>query len=194
MAEPKAAVIPIRPTTTIVNPTWPVAGDAPSLRTIVQAQAVTMADQAALIDAYQDNLNAAQVPPAPLPTPSGNGTASGTPATTLAVTNLSGGQIVMNAVVAGPGVPAGTTIVSQTSGPAGGNGSYVTSQATTASSAALTFTPPPLPMTWPTPNDAPTLQTIQQQQTAILRTQTALLQQYQDLLNSSQMPAPPTGP
>jgi len=33
-----------------------------------------------------------------------------------------------------------------------------------------------------------------QAQTAVMRNQTALLQQYQDLLNVSQTPAPPTGP
>jgi hypothetical protein len=124
----------------------------------------------------------------------GNGTASGTPATTLTVSAVSGGNIVIGAVVAGAGVPTGTTIVAQQSGTAGGAGVYTTSVQTTASSAALTFTPPPLVMNWPTPSDAPTLTTIQQDQTSILRTQTALIQQYQDLLNDSQTAPPPTGP
>ena len=44
------------------------------------------------------------------------------------------------------------------------------------------------------PTDADTLNAIVQAQTAVIRNQTALLQQYQDLLNVSQTPAPPTGP
>ena len=132
--------------------------------------------------------------PALNPTAYGNGTASGTPATTLTVAAVGGGNIVVGAVVAGAGVPSGTTIVSQTSGTIGGNGVYVTSLQTTAASAPLTFTPPPLQSSWPAPGDAPTLTTIQQDQTSILRTQTALIQQYQDLLNASQTPPPASGP
>ena len=141
-------------------------------------------------------LDAAQAPPALLPTPTGNGTASGTPATTLTVSAVTGGSIVLNAVVAGSGIPTGTTIVSQTSGTIGGNGVYVTSVATTASSAALTFVPAQQPSPWPpvAVQDASDLNAIMQQETAVIRTQTALLQQYQDLLNTSQTPPPPTGP
>lgn len=62
------------------------------------------------------------------------GSGSGTNLTTTAVT----GTIAAGDVVNGPGVPTGTTIVSQTSGPVGGAGVYVTSLATTSSSAALT--------------------------------------------------------
>jgi hypothetical protein len=264
------AVVPLSP---MVSPfstaTWPIAGDAPDLRTIVEDQAKTITDKAALIDAYQGWLNIQQSPgpvitaignsvastsltisantgavvigsavtvagmgfspalqivaqssgpvggagvyltnqptslvnaaltlvaPGIGPTPTGNGTSSGTPATTLTVSAVTGGSIVIGAVVAGSGVPAGCTIVAQTGGTAGGNGVYTTSVATTASSAALTFTPPPLTSAWPTPNDAPTLNTIMQDQTAILRNQTALIQQYQQLLNDSQTPPPPTGP
>ena len=131
---------------------WPIPGDAPDLKTIVQDQATTMTAQAALIDAYQGWLNTEQTPP-----------------------------------------PA-TTVVSQQSGTWGGAGVYTLSVATTLSAVALTFTPGGGPMPWPTPTDANTLNAIQQQQTAILRSQTALLQQYQDLLNTSLTPAPPTGP
>lgn len=60
------------------------------------------------------------------------GTGAGTNLTTTATTGL----ISIGDTVTGTGVPAGTTIVSQTSGTLGGNGVYVTSQATTASSAA----------------------------------------------------------
>jgi hypothetical protein len=175
--------------------TWPIAGDAPDLRAIVQAQAVVIADNAVLIDAYQTNLNTAQASPAPLPTATGNGTAAAAPnGAQLTVSGVTGGNIVIGAVIAGPGIPTGTTILSQQSGTAGGAGVYTTSVATTAASAALTFTPPPQPSPWPTLTDAMDLNAIMQAGTAIIRTQTALLQQYQDLLNTSQTPAPPTGP
>jgi hypothetical protein len=62
------------------------------------------------------------------------GSGSGTNLTVSAVTGL----IDIGDVISGAGVPAGTTIVSQTSGPAGGAGVYVTSVSTTASAAALT--------------------------------------------------------
>lgn len=62
------------------------------------------------------------------------GTASGANLTASAVT----GTIDIGDIIAGTGVPAGTTIVSQTSGTPGGAGVYVTSVATTASAAALT--------------------------------------------------------
>lgn len=62
------------------------------------------------------------------------GTGSGTNLTTTSVT----GVIKAGDTVTGTGVPAGTTIVSQSSGTAGGAGVYVTSAATTSSSASLT--------------------------------------------------------
>lgn len=62
------------------------------------------------------------------------GTGAGTALTTTSVTGI----IKVGDGVAGTGVPAGTTIISQTSGTAGGAGVYVTSQATTSSSASLT--------------------------------------------------------
>lgn len=61
-------------------------------------------------------------------------TGSGTNLTTSAVTGL----ISIGDTVSGTGVPAGTTIVSQTSGTTGGAGVYVTSQATTISAATGT--------------------------------------------------------
>jgi hypothetical protein len=61
-------------------------------------------------------------------------TGSSTNLTTSAVT----GYIKPGAAVTGTGVPAGTYIVSQTSGTAGGAGVYVTSAATTSSGASLT--------------------------------------------------------
>ncbi len=64
------------------------------------------------------------------------GTGSGTNLTTTSVT----GTIQVHAVVSGTGVPAGTKIVSQTSGVTGGAGVYVTDQATTSSGASLTCT------------------------------------------------------
>ncbi len=61
-------------------------------------------------------------------------TGAGTNLTTSAVTGL----ISVGDTISGTGVPAGTTIVSQTSGTAGGAGVYVTSVATTASAATVT--------------------------------------------------------
>jgi len=61
-------------------------------------------------------------------------TGSGTDLTTSAVTGL----ISIGDEISGTGVPAGTTIVSQTSGTTGGAGVYVTSVATTASAATVT--------------------------------------------------------
>ena len=61
-------------------------------------------------------------------------TGSGTNLTTSAVT----GTIGIGDVIAGTGVPANTTIISQTSGTPGGAGVYVTSGATTSSGASLT--------------------------------------------------------
>ena len=100
--------------------TWPIAGDAPDLTAIVQAQAIVISDNAELIDAYQAVLDANQALPPPLPSALGNGISSGTPATTLTVSNVTQGNIVVNARVIGPGVPTGTLIVSQTSGTVGG--------------------------------------------------------------------------
>lgn len=61
-------------------------------------------------------------------------TASGANLTTTSVTGL----ISIGDVISGTGVPAGTTILSQTSGTTGGAGVYVTSVATTASAATVT--------------------------------------------------------
>lgn len=62
------------------------------------------------------------------------GTGSGTALTTTSVSGI----ILIGDGVAGTGVPAGTTVVSQTSGTVGGAGVYVTSVATTSGSASLT--------------------------------------------------------
>ena len=62
------------------------------------------------------------------------GTGSGTNLTTTSVA----GVIKVGDRIAGTGVTAGTIIVSQTSGTTGGAGVYVTSAATTSSSASLT--------------------------------------------------------
>lgn len=61
------------------------------------------------------------------------GTGSGVNLTTTSVTGI----IKIGDGVSGTGVPAGTTIVSQTSGTTGGAGVYVTSGATTSSGASL---------------------------------------------------------
>lgn len=64
------------------------------------------------------------------------GTGTGT---NLVVTSVTG-LISVGDVVAGTGVPGGTTIVSQASGSTGGAGTYVTSNSTTAIAASLTTT------------------------------------------------------
>jgi hypothetical protein len=129
-------------------------------------------------------------PPAQVTTGTGTGTG-----TSLVVTAVNG-LIVVNAHVAGAGVPASTIITGQQSGTTGGAGTYFTSQPTTANASPLAFTAPPAPPAapWPVPQDPVTLNLITQQQTAVLRTQNALLQHYQDLLNTSQTVPPPTGP
>jgi hypothetical protein len=126
-------------------------------------------------------------PPPSVTVATATGTATGT---SLAVTNVNG-SIVIGATVSGAGVPAGVTVVNQMSGTAGAAGTYTTSAATTATAAPLAFAPPPpsnATMAWPTPRDAPTLTLVMQNQTAVIRTQTALIQHYQDVLNSSQTP------
>jgi len=67
----------------------------------------------------------------------GFGNSSGTP--TLVVNNVTGGSIVLNSPVYGPGVPVGTYLISQISGTPGGAGSYETNVATTLSAAPLKF-------------------------------------------------------
>jgi hypothetical protein len=171
----------------LAAPVWPIPGDVPPLKTIVQDQAETIAAQEALLHAYQVNLNTAQSSP---PT-TATGNSSGTTSLTLAGVT---GSLLLGATVTGTGVPASTTITAQQSGTSGGAGVYTTSQATTLVNAALTISPGGGPINWPTPQDAPTLSLISQQQTAVLRTQNALLQQYQDLLNTSQTAPPATGP
>lgn len=71
-------------------------------------------------------------------TATGNSSGSGSLALT-GVTNT----VLIGATVAGAGVPAGTTIVQQVSGTPGGDGGYITSQATALSNVALTLSHPP---------------------------------------------------
>jgi hypothetical protein len=185
MAQPNLRVVSPAPQATS---NWPDANDAPDLLAIVEDQAETIAAQAVMIDRYQSVLNTAQIQTPPT-VAIGTGTASGTPATTLAVSGVTN-PIVTGAVITGAGVPASppTTILSQQTGTTGGAGNYTTNQATTASAAVLTFTPPPPAPTWPPAQDAPTLTLLMQEQTAVLRTQSALIQHYQDVLNTSGTP------
>lgn len=64
-------------------------------------------------------------------------TASGS-GTNLTVSAISNGILSVGDTLTGTGIPANTTIVSQTSGSIGSTGVYVTSQATTASAASCT--------------------------------------------------------
>ena len=69
------------------------------------------------------------------------GTGSGTNLTAASVS----GVIQPGLSISGTGVPAGTTIVSQSSGTPGGAGVYVTSAATTSNSATITASGIPFP-------------------------------------------------
>lgn len=178
------------------NPTmivsWPIAGDIPDLLAIVTEQAATIAAQEALLHAYQGTLNAAQNPPAGTPATANGAIVSAT--TSLPVTGTVG-TIVAGAVVTGTPNATPPTVLGQISGTTGKDGTYLLSAPVTlAAIAALTFTPPAPPSTWPPAQDAATLDILVATQTGVIRSQTALLQHYQDLLNQSQTPAPPTGP
>jgi hypothetical protein len=67
-------------------------------------------------------------------------TGNSTGTTSLTISNVAGGSIYVGSVITGTGVPANTHIVSQTSGTTGGNGVYVTNNATTLTNVALTVT------------------------------------------------------
>lgn len=178
--------------------TWPIPGDQPDLLSIVNDQAEVLTSQEALLHAYQSALNTAQAPIVGTPA-TATGTAATSPNGNQLTVSAVTGTIVIGSTVKDTGttttVPANTIVQGQLSGTTGGAGVYLTSNATSASSTPLTFTPPSTPeTTWPVPQDAPTLNLIVQKQTAVARLQTALIQNYQDLLNTSQTPAPPTGP
>lgn len=182
----------LAPSPFVTTPVWPIPGDVPDLLAIVGDQAETIAAQAVLIDAYQGNLNAVQNPPPAAPA-TGNG-AVVTNTTSLPVTGVVG-TIVTGAAVGNTGNAVAPTVLGLITGTAGSNGTYLLSAPVTlASVTALTFTAPAGTSTWPIPRDADTLNAIVQAQTAILRTQGALLQHYQDVLNTSEVPVPPTGP
>ena len=174
---------------------WPIPGDVPDLETIIADQSATISAQAALIDAYQGWLDSLQNPQPGTPA-SGTGTTAGS-STSLAI-NAVTGVIIVGSTVTSTGIvtiPTGTIVLGQISGSPGGVGSYLLNNAVNIATAqALSFTPPPPATTWPSPTDAPTLMLVQQMQASVLRIQSALLQAYQDLLNTSQTPAPPTGP
>jgi hypothetical protein len=177
--------------TAAATPVWPIPADSPNLQAIVWAGMKTIAQQEALLHAYQTDLNNVQaIAPA-----TGTGTNTPSPGTTLVLTGVVG-LITPGAVIAGAGVVATPplTIVSQISGTTGGNGSYTISASAALSAVALTFTPGGGNPKWPVSTSSDDLMLIAQDQTAIIRSQTALLQQYQDLLNVSATAAPATGP
>lgn len=178
------------------NPTaivsWPIAGDVPDLLAIVTDQAATIRDQEALIHAYQGTLNAAQHP-APGTPATANG-AIVTATTSLPVTGTIG-SIVIGATVGGTPNATPPVVLGQISGTPHQDGTYLLDSAVTLPAvAALTFTPPPPPSPWPPQQDAATLGILVATQTGIIRSQTGLLQHYQDLLNQSSTPPPPSGP
>jgi phage tail sheath gpL-like len=77
-------------------------------------------------------------------TATGTGSGVGNSLTVSALT----GTIGTGYLVSGTGVPPGTTILDQQSGPPGGDGVYTTSVPTTATTAALTFTAPVAPISF----------------------------------------------
>ena len=70
----------------------------------------------------------------------GTGTGTGTSLVLTSVTGTIHPGTAASASISGTGVPVSTWIVSQASGTTGGAGTYITNQATTASSAAITVT------------------------------------------------------
>lgn len=174
---------------------WPIAGDAPDLLQIVTDQAETIASNEALLRAYQTNLNTAQNPPAGTPA-TANGVITTGATTSIAVSGTIG-TIVIGATITGTTNATAPTVLGQISGTTGSDGTYLISAPVTfAVVTGLTFTPPPAPFpgTWPVPRDVTTLNLLVQEQTALIRTQTAMIQHYQDVLNTSQVAAPATGP
>jgi hypothetical protein len=116
----------------------------------------------------------------------GNGASSGSSINMTGVTGI----ITIGAQGSGYGIPAGTTIVSQQTGFTGGSGSYTTDRPTTANGGPVAWTPAPPAPAWPIPQDVNTLNLLVSMQTAVARTQAALIQHYQDVLNTSQTPVP----
>lgn len=170
---------------------WPIAGDQPDLLAIVTDQAEVIAANEALLHAYQAALAAAQ---GFVGTPATANAAIVASSTSITVSGTIG-TIMGGATVSGTGNATPPTVLGQISGTVGGDGVYLLSAPVNfAVVTGLTFTPPVAPTAWPVPQDVATLDTLVQQGTAIIRGQTSLIQHYQDLLNTSQTPAPATGP
>lgn len=113
---------------TVVVDGYPHVISSISLAAYTSFSAVAAALQAAFTDPTESSFTASIGAVA-------TGTGAGTNLTTSAVTGL----ISVGDSVSGTGVPANTTILSQTSGTPGGAGVYVTNNATTSSGASLTF-------------------------------------------------------
>lgn len=176
----------------LVSTTWPIAGDQPDLLAIVTDQAEVITANEALLHAYQTALNTAQAVTGVPATANGAVTTGATTSITVSGTI---GTIVTGATVTGTGLATPPTVLGQISGTAGSDGVYLLSAAVTfAIVTGLVFTPPVAPTAWPIPQDVATLDLLVQQGVALIRTQTASIQHYQDLLNTSQTPAPATGP
>jgi len=173
----------------VTAPVWPIPADGPDLQVIVWAQMKTITNQEALLHAYQGVLNNAQTT-----TPAtGTGSSSPNPGTSVTMSNVVG-SILIGATVTGTGLPTGVTVTAQTAGTISGNGTYTVSAPISAVGLTLTFTPGGGAVSWPSSTNSDDLMMIVQDQTAIIRTQTAMLQQYQDLLNVSQTQPPASGP
>lgn len=127
----------------------------PAFNTDVPAERWNLSHQQAhkdfnsdLPNSYADGFYQIHVTP---PTATATGNSTGT--TNLTVSGVVN-TIIIGATVTGTGVPAGTTIVSQTSGTAGKDGVYVVSQPTTLTNIALSITHPPYWQGVPLPGGA----------------------------------------
>lgn len=75
--------------------------------------------------------------------PTIHATGNSTNTENLTLSAVTGGSILIGSDVAGAGVPAGTKLIAQVSGVAGGAGVYTTNHPTTLTNVALTITHPP---------------------------------------------------
>ena len=104
----------------------------------VNAGSAAMSINDAVYASYADGSVANSVQTGASATGEIGATFTATGATTNLTVSAVTGLISIGDTIAGTGVPAGTTIVSQTSGTTGGAGVYVTSAITTASAATVT--------------------------------------------------------
>lgn len=181
----------------ITSPVFGIAGGGPPFQVLGQISGTPGGDGVYLVNysVVFTSIPLTFTPPA-LTTVGVVGTSAAAPnANQLTITTgAPPGSITIGATVLdGSLVPSGTIILGQISGTSGAAGVYLTSNPTSCSNTNLTINTYAT-SSWPVPTDAPTLELIREDQTAILRMQSSLIQNYQQLLNDSQTTPPPTGP